>query len=311
MEHAKHETHASKNPGTTSAPSIFHFTNFRDYLKAFFEFKKLTNPTYSASMFARKAGLGSNSRGYLKLVTENKRNLSAQTIRSFSEALGLNTQESLYFENLVLFNQSERDQDKKYYLERMMAANHSKKSEQIELMRSQQAYLSNWYCVAIRELLSHQDFQEDAQWIGKQLRGKVKKDQILKTIEDLLNLGLIARDEKTGKLALSDTQVKISGGVFSAYIQNFHLQMIDIAKDAVMNDVYDSRQASAVTIACSIQRLPEFKAEIAKFRDHIMQKFAEETLPIDTVFHLGIQLVQLTEPKLPANKAPAKGNTSS
>ena len=299
MEQMRHEPKIHTNTGAPTAPSVFHFTNFREYLKAFFEFKKLTNPAYSASMFARKAGLGSNSRGYLKLVIENKRNLSAQTIRSFSEALVLNIQESLYFENLVLFNQSERDQDKKYYLERMMAANHNKKSEQIELMRSQQAYLSNWYCVAIRELLAHKDFREDTQWIGKQLRGKVKKDQILKTIEDLLNLGLIARDEKTGKLLQSETQVKITGGVFSAYIQNFHLQMIDIAKDSILNDEYETRTASAVTLSCSIERLPELKAEISKFRDHISEKFGIEPLPVDTVFHLSLQLVQLTEPKLP------------
>jgi uncharacterized protein (TIGR02147 family) len=281
---------------SNNAPSIFHFTNYRDYLKAFFEFKKLTNAAYSASMFARKAGLGSNSRGYLKLVIENKRNLSAQTIRSFSEALGLNTQESLYFENLVLFNQSERDQDKKYYLERMMAANHSKKSEQLELMRSQQAYLSNWYCVAIRELVAHREFREDAQWIGKQLRGKVKKDQILKAIEDLLNLGLLTRNAD-GKIEQSETQVKITGGVFSAYIQNYHLQMLELAKDAVQNDEYDTRQASGVTLSCSIQRLPELKSEIAKFRDYISEKFGTEPLPIDTVFQMSLQLFQLTEPK--------------
>ena len=160
MEQVNHNTTTNKNTKGNNAPSIFHFTNYRDFLKAFFEFKKLTNPTYSASMFARKAGLGTNSRGYLKLVIENKRNLSAQTIRSFSEALGLNPQEGLYFENLVLFNQSERDQDKKHYLERMMTANHSKKSEQLELLRSQQAYLSNWHCVAIRELIAHHEFKE-------------------------------------------------------------------------------------------------------------------------------------------------------
>lgn len=296
MEHMSLETTVSKVSKGPNAPSIFHFTNYREYLKAFFEFKKLTNAAYSASMFARKAGLGSNSRGYLKLVIENKRNLSAQTIRSFSEALGLNAQESLFFENLVLFNQSERDQDKKYYLERMMSANHGKKSEQLELMRSQQAYLSNWYCVAIRELVPHKDFREDPQWIGKQLRGKVKKDQILKAIEDLLNLGLLKRNAE-GKLEQSETQVKISGGVFSAYIQNYHLQMLELAKDSIQNDAYETRQASGVTLSCSVQRLPELKSEIAKFRDYISEKFGTETLPIDTVFQMSIQLFQLSEPK--------------
>jgi uncharacterized protein (TIGR02147 family) len=82
MEPTMQNQNSSKNTTSAKAPVVYDFTNYRDFLKAFFEFKKLTNPAYSASMFARKAGLGENSRGYLKLVIEDKRNLSSLTIRS-------------------------------------------------------------------------------------------------------------------------------------------------------------------------------------------------------------------------------------
>lgn len=287
------------HPFSSGAPSIYDFTDYREFLQSFFEFKKLTNSAYSASLFARKAGLGNNSRGYLKLVIENKRNLSAQTIRSFSEALGLNAQESLYFENLVLFNQSDRNQDKKYYFERLMASNKGGRSDQLELMKSQYAYVTNWYYVAIRELVAIKGFKEDAAWIVSQLRGKVKKEEAVQAIKDLLTLGLLLRDPTTFELKQSEPLVKIAGGVFDAYLQNFHLQMIERSKEALIDDEYEARHASGVTLSCAVDRLPEIKTVIAKFRDELTEKFGIDTLSPDSVVQISVQLFQLTQPKKP------------
>lgn len=281
------------------SPSVYNFTEYREYLRQFFEYKKAINPSYSASMFARKAGLGANSRGYLKLVIENKRNLSSQTIRSFSEALSLNAQESLYFENLVLFNQSERNQDKKYYFERLMASIKGGKSEQLELLRSQYGYTTNWYYVAIRELVALSNFKEDLSWICQQLRGKVKKDEAQRAIQDLLKLGLLVRDPTTQELKQAEPLVKVTGGVFNSYMHHFHLQMIERSKEALEEDDYETRQASGVTLSCSVQRLPEIKQTIAKFRDELNEKFGVDTLPADSVVQVSIQMFQLTQPKKP------------
>ncbi|MEK6707082.1 MAG: TIGR02147 family protein, partial [Bdellovibrionota bacterium] len=95
--------------------SVFEFTDYRAYLKTFYEAKKDANTHYSMSTFARKAGLGQNSRGYLKLVIEGKRSLTPHTLRRFVEALGLAAREAMYFENLVYFNQAKTSKDREYY----------------------------------------------------------------------------------------------------------------------------------------------------------------------------------------------------
>ncbi len=279
-------------------PSVYDFTDYRDYLKSFFDRKKVTNPNYSASMFARKAGLGTNSRGYLKLVIENKRNLSAQTIRSFSEALGLSAHESLYFENLVLFNQSERGQDKKYYFDRLVASNRGNKPEQLELIKAGVLYHTHWYYFAVRELVALKTFKEDAAWIATQLRGKVKKDEVNQAIKDLLNLGLLKRQED-GTLKQSEPLVRVSGGFYNVFMQNFHLEMIERSKEAIQDDDYETRHASGVTLSCSIEHLPEIKRAISQFRDQITERFGIEDLPPDSVIQLSVQLFQLTLPKKP------------
>lgn len=278
--------------------SIYDFTDYREYLKSFFESKKLTNPNYSASLFARKAGLGANSRGYLKLVIESKRNLSAQTIRSFSEALALTTHESLYFENLVLFNQADRGQDQKYYFDRLVASNRGNKPEQLELIKSGVLYHTHWYYFAVREMVALIQFKEDAAWIASQLRGKVKKEEVNQAIKDLLNLGLLKRNDK-GVLKQSEPLVRVRGGFYSLYMQNFHLEMIERSKEAIQTDDYESRHASGVTLSCSVDHLPEIKRAISQFRDQITERFGIEDLPPDAVIQLSIQLFQLTSPKKP------------
>lgn len=284
-----------------SAPSVYDFTNYREYLKSFFDHKKLTNPNYSASMFARKAGLGTNSRGYLKLVIENKRNLSSATIRSFSDALGLSAHESLYFENLVLFNQSDRGQDKKYYFDRLLASNRGSRPEALELTKSGVLYHTHWYYFAVREMVALRDFKEDATWISQQLRGKVKKDEVTQALKDLLNLGLVTRGDD-GKLKQSEPLVKFNGAFYSSFTQNFHLEMMERAKDALLHDEYDARFNSGVTLSCSIEHLPEIKRAISQFRDQITERFGIEDLPPDSVIQLSVQLFQLTQPKIPSQE---------
>ncbi|HUP58704.1 MAG TPA: TIGR02147 family protein, partial [Bdellovibrionota bacterium] len=145
--------------------NIFEFTDYRTYLKAFYETKKVTNPAYSMSTFTRRAGLGHNSRGYLKLIIEGKRNLTPHTVRRFADALGLQPREALYFENLVYFNQAKTPKDKDYYFQRVSISTAGRESKPFELLRSQYQFYSNWYYVAVWSLAGLPSFNEDPEWI--------------------------------------------------------------------------------------------------------------------------------------------------
>lgn len=299
----------------TSAPSassasgakvnVFEFTDYRRYLQGFHDEKRAKNSAYTMSAFARKAGLGANSRGYLKLVIEGKRNLTPHTLRAFIEALGLDGKEALYFENLVYFNQARTAKDKDYYFKRLAAASEGRESSQFELLKSQYAYCTHWYLVAVRELVGLSDFREDPAWIASRLRGWIGKKEAQEAIEHLLRMGLIRRTE-SGKLVQEQPIVKIPAGIREFTIQNFHAQMIERAKESVLQDPYETRNASGVTLSCEVSEMPAIIGAINRFRDELTLRFGEGSGRPDAVIQANFQVFQLTTPKIPAQN----GSTS-
>lgn len=275
-------------------PALYEFTDYREYLESFFKAKKAANPTYSASAFARRAGLGENSRGYLKLVINGKRNLSATTIRAFSEALALGAGESVYFENLVHFNQADRPKDRKYYFERLQASQPKKKSAQFELLESQYRYFNNWYVIAVRELVQLKDFDEQPAAIAKALRNRITTKEAAQALEDLQVLELIARDEN-GKFIQTSPIVALLPGCLNPFIRNFHMGMMEQARQALVEDDYSQRSASGVTLSCARSHLPEILKEIDSFRERITEKFGISKLSADSVIQMNVQLFQLTQ----------------
>ncbi|MGK5082550.1 TIGR02147 family protein [Bdellovibrionota bacterium FG-1] len=290
--------------GDSSLLSVFEYTDYRTYLRDAYEQKRKRNPSFTESAFVRKTGLSSNSRGYFKLVVQGKRNLSATTIRGFSEALELSSKESLYFESLVQFNQASKPRDKSYYFQRLEASAEGRVSKQFELLCSQYNYYSNWYVPAVRELVGLARFQEDATWITSMLRGKITKVQAAEAMVHLERLGMIRRNAETGQWEQSEPLVKYTGNVFSYAVQKFQAEMLARAQESLTEDPYSERRASSITISCDHDRLPEFIQMIDEFRDAVNLKFGVGSKMPDTVFQLGFQVFQLTpiQPLKPSQK---------
>lgn len=280
-----------------SKVDVFAFTNYRDYLHSFYEHKHSKNPAYSMATFIRRAGLGENSRGYLKLVIEGKRSLTSNTVRRFIDALGLAGREALYFENLVFFNQAKNAKDKDYYFHRLKVAASTTKSKQFEMLQDHYQYCTHWHYVAIRELVGLMSFQEDTTWIANQLRGKITRKQAQDALDCLIRMEFVRRDE-SGKLVQSEPLVKYPGGSFNEVYHKFHLEMIERAKESLENDPYVERNASGVTLSCDYSKLPEIKKAINAFRDELCLKFGVGSENPDTVFQVNVQFFQLTPLKI-------------
>lgn len=277
-------------------PSVFDFVNYRDFLQRSYNYLNSMNPSFSETAFIKKAGYGANSRGYFKLIVSGKRNLSSATILGFGQALKLSVKELEYFENLVLFNQGKNQKDKAYYFEKLSSKIKGKETEAYKLLKSQYNYLSKWYLIAIRELVSLKDFQHNADWISRKLRGEVTPNQVREAIEDLLKLGLLKEDEKRGLVQVDSLLHFSDNSLNYTVVNNIHSQMLQRTNDLLDKDDYALRSASSVTLSCRKDDFSKIREEIATFREHILNKYGTNTDNLDTVLHLGVQLVHLTEP---------------
>lgn len=276
-------------------PSVFDFVNYREFLQASYIYLNSFNPSFSETAFIRKAGYGANSRGYFKLIVSGKRNLSSSAILGFGQALKLSVKELEYFENLVLFNQGKGQKDKAYYFEKLSSKIKGKETEAYSILKSQYNYLSKWYLIAIREMVSLKEFKNDYDWISKKLRNDVSPAQVKEAVEDLLKLGLLELNK--GKLSQVDKLLHFSDTSLNyTVVNNIHSQMLEKTNQLLDRDDYNYRSASSVTLSCKKEDFAKIRQEIAKFREDILNKYGTEINGLDTVLHLGVQLIHLTEP---------------
>ena len=300
MEHTQTHTTTHESAAPTAIhprnerPVIYDYVDYRAFLSDSLEHIQTKNPKYSATAYVRQAGFGENSRGYFNLIMNGKRNLSSSTILGFARTLKLNEKETFHFENLVHYNQAQTEKEKALYFERINKNMKGKTSPAFELLKSQYNYFSQWYLVAIRELVSLDNFREDFDFISKKLRNKVSKKEIIEAINDLINLGLLKRDT-TGKLVQSEEFINFTDTSMNYTVVNaLHTQFLDKAKETLSEDAYTNRSASCVVIATDKENFDKIREEIKAFREHIMNKYATNNAKVDCVLNLGIQLNHIT-----------------
>ena len=297
--HTQHTTPPASDCPPTAAvtnerPVIYNYVDYRAFLLDSLTFIQSKNSKYSATAFVRQVGFGENSRGYFNLIMNGKRNLSSSTILGFAKTLKLSDKETFHFENLVHYNQAMTEKEKSLYFDRISKSIKGKDSPAFELLRSQYNYFSNWYLVAIRELVALNNFKEDFEYVSKKLRNKISKKEMQDAISDLIMLGLLKRTTD-GKLQQSEEFVTFTDNSLNYTVVNaLHSQFLEKAKDSLSEDPYEDRSASCVVIATEKENFNKIREEIKAFREHILNKYGANTGELNCVLNLGIQLNHIT-----------------
>ena len=283
----------------TFVPELFSYLDYRVYLSAWFQARKLFQPGYSGALFAKKAGLQSHT--ILGMVIRGDRNLSSDSIRGFIRALGLKSKEALYFEKLVLFNQSKNSEDRAYYFEQLSSVSGSTKEGErtlITSIKNHAAYLSHWYHAAIREMANLPEFKADAEWISAKLKKKITKKQAEDTLTLLFDLGMILRIETGEKVSFQvvDPLLDIDPGSIDFAVKNFHKEYLERSKDALDGDPYHEREFSSLTMSISESDLELLKTKIKEFRKSLNREFPVSNDAKTRVIAINMQLLNLTTP---------------
>jgi len=270
-------------------PDIFQFSDYRKYLKSFYEWSKETNDKFSYRYFAKRAGYASSN--FLYLIIEGKRNLTKNYIAKFADAIELNKREQQYFDALVSFNHATSPEAKRYYLELLHNLSHDKTGRL--LAEGQYEYISTWYYPVIRELVTLPNFNEDPKWIKRQLNDKVSVKEITEAIDTLTRLMLLGRDE-TGRLIQLDNHIITEDEVANVGAYKFHQQMLSMAKMVLSSTDSHEREISGITMAISTRQFNEIKRKIHEFEDSILKYLTHNPDVPEQVFQMNIQLFSVT-----------------
>lgn len=269
--------------------NIFDYKDHKEYINFLIQSQRQKDTKLTYRMIAKKLGFSSSN--FLILIIQGKRNISEKSITALNRYFKHSRSESLYFKNLVLFNQTTDLEKKLEYSKRLLTSTVSKKHH--NLNAEMISYYANSLNIILRELVWLKDFEEDTTWIANKLVSNVNKTDIKKSIDTLLQLNLLKRDA-TGKLTATHDSVSTPDNIKIEMLRTFHIDMITRALKSFNEVDLSLRNISSVTVPIKLEQLPILEEKIADFRASVI-KAISDTDKADEVYQLNIQLFPLTK----------------
>ena len=268
-------------------PDVLQYTNYRVYLRDYYEFKKKTVPAFSLRFFAEKAGLSSHA--HLKLTIDGKRNITKNTVVKLIHGLGLQNQRAAYFESLVFFNQAQTDADKQVYYAQLLKA--SPRSKLHKMDDAQFRIFREWHHSAILEMVALKDFRPIPDWISKRLGGLITPAQVTESLKLLVEVGLLVKTANGYRQR--DPLITTDDEVQDLMVKMYHLQMLKLSADMLSTLPGAQRDVSALTFSIKREDFPNLKKHLQLMRKELLD-FSAKAGEAEDVVQVNIQLYPLT-----------------
>jgi uncharacterized protein (TIGR02147 family) len=229
--------------------------------------------------------LGYKSPQSISMILSGERLPSRALTHKLAKELNLGLRETRYFELLIdLKAAARRGQDTRVILDQLEEL-HPAFLDHVTVDEATFKYMSEWFCLVIKQLIGRPDFVESPEWIAGQLGGKISLKDAEVGLKIIENLGLAVREN--GKLKPAK-DVRTTQDVPSEAIKLFHSQMLDRAKEALREQSVEDREIQALTLQMPASRVKEAKDEVRKFMRSFNEKFFDAKAT--DVFQLNIQL---------------------
>jgi len=263
------------------------YTDFRQYLKDFYEDRKQRSKTFSHRSFCLKAGLTSPS--FLREVIDGKRNLTDTSIGQFVAGLGLSDLDAEFFGALVRFNQAVDPSAKKLHLDRMRSLRRRVHQAVVPLDRYE--YYSNWYLPVLRELATQSDWNDDWAALARHVRPPIKAREAREGIALLERLGFLRREGRDW--VQTDPVITTGSDVDSLAVRAGNRQYAQMGVQAIDELSPAERDISTLLIGLPRRVLPSVRREIQEFKERLL-RLAQDHADSDTVFSVNIQVFPLS-----------------
>ncbi len=272
---------------------IFRFTDYRRFLKHFYEQKKKGRGRFSYRSFAEKAGFSSPS--FIRQVIRNEKNLTKESVIRLCRAMGLNQQASDYFENLVFFSQAKTFDDKKFFLDKIDLFH--KKNTPDSITEKEFEYLSEWYHPVIRELAENMTVNGSESMISQKLLFPLPPAKIRSSLNFLIENGFL---EQMADGRLRKKEKTLSTGsmaqneLLAVTARAFHKLMATKSMESISLLAGDQRKTTDSTLSLSEKSFKAAQERINALRYELLElAAADETA--DRVFQLHLNLFPLTD----------------
>jgi uncharacterized protein (TIGR02147 family) len=269
--------------------SIYSFTNYRDYLAALYSQAKQSYYRFSYRDFAE--ALGGVSAGTLRLIIKGQRGMMPAHARKIGEQLGLSARQLEYFLLMVGYDRVTESKEKhEIYLQLSRLRMHGATAR---IEAHQYRYLSEWYTVVIRELVKNKPLDTlDYALLAQQVQPPVTPAQARKSVEILLELGLLQRDAE-GVARVATTFLQTPREIHSLAARTFHTTMVGLGAESIERFASQERDMAAMTLYMSPQAFEKVKEVLKQATMGIMEVLKEDC-DATRVYQLNYQLFPIS-----------------
>lgn len=271
-------------------PQIFNYTDYRKYLKDYYNFQKKSDSLFSFRIWSKQMGFTSSN--YVKFIIDKKRHVGKNSIYKIITGLEIGKKESDYFSYLVFFAKAKTGVGKNYYFGLISSLRANKVASALPSHLFE--FYNNWYNIVIWHLISNQPKDVDIKCIAKQVVPNIFPKQVKKSIELLLKLKLVKCENGfyTHCAPILNTEKEVQ----SLAIINFHKKMIELAGASIEEFASENREISSCTVKVSKSGYERLKARIQEFRVEILQ-IVKDDKDVKDVVQVNFQLFPLTYKK--------------
>lgn len=290
MDKARHvPVGPARSPAALASPDIFLFYDYREFLKALFEYNKLQSRRFSHRYIVTRAGF--KSPNVLKNVMDGRRNLTFAAAEAFAKAFKLEGNVKKYFLSLVQYNQAGTPTEREKFFQDLVDMR--TRENPARLGERQYEVFSHWWHLAIREIVSLPDFQFSPEWVSDALSPSITPEEAAESLTLLKALGLIAMNHdrtwtQVEKTMATDARVK------SVMVSQFHREMIRLGGESLSRFPGKEREISGTTLRVAEADLEKIKTWLHDFRMKILG-LASQSAGADQVYQLNFQLFPLVK----------------
>lgn len=278
----------AKAQTSPSAPSVFAYLDYRVFLRDWYAWAKQNKRGFSYRSFALKAGTPPS---LLKEIIDGKRNLTENSAAKLLLGLALTSMQAEYFKWMIRFLNANSSAEMREAFQNLSSFRTRAKLALLEADKFE--YLSQWYQVAIRELVAKPGFKADARWLGQALQPNIPEASAQRAL-DLLNRLRLLKQDKDGNWTVVDRLITTADVVHSLAAREYHRQMMELAIQSLAEIPLQNRDISGLTISCSQKMFARIRERLRICRDEILAMVQDEAEDPTTVLQLHIALFPLS-----------------
>lgn len=262
---------------------IFEYTDYRLYLRDFYEYTKQSKPYYSFRFIASRVGINP---GFIFRLMSGKVHLGLKKIEIFADLINLSGRQRDYFVELVRLGRAKRNEDIQECLKRLQSI---RGVQFTTIADDQLEFFGKWYHMAMRSLLSIYPFDgKNYRRLGAMLIPPLTADEARESVNLLTRLGLVHHGPD-GIFKVINMFISTKEKWSSTAIHQYQKSSIELSLKSLEDLSKDMRDISTLTFTFSKKQMETLKERLQEIRQEILM-LSQDSPDEDCVMQLNLQL---------------------